>query len=203
MFNMKTGEPPASLVVLNDWNYDQHLPPLPKFHEKHPSVEMEGLDRKFYAQMRPLKFSESEPQEEGKDRKPHGVWDEKEADRYVRGNSKDLQPLEDFIANASLTTIGPSEDKLKDYVGFCVKHPTRGGLLVAKVLFDYNAFSYKCITSNTKAGICVICDGLLVLPHHVVALCYWWPEGLQDSQVIVIATVRMIYFLILIMKIHR
>ena len=90
MFNMKTGEPPASLVVLNDWNYDQHLPPLPKFHEKHPSVEMEGLDRKFYAQMRPLKFSESEPQEEGKDRKPHRVWDEKEADR---GNSKDLGGL--------------------------------------------------------------------------------------------------------------
>ena len=103
MFNMKTGEPPASLVVLNDWIYAQHLPPLPKFHEKHHSVEMEGLDRKFYAQMRPLKFSEREPQEEGKDRKPHRVWDEKEADRYVRGNSKDLQPLEDFIAGPSRT----------------------------------------------------------------------------------------------------
>ena len=189
MFSTQTGEPPASLVVLNDWIFEKYLPPLPKFHEKHHSVDMQGFDRKFYAQMRPLTFSQREPQEEGEDKKPHRVWDQEEVDRYVRGNSKDLQPLEDFIADASLTTIGPSEDKLKDYVGFCVKHPTRCGLLVAKVLFDYNALSFKCITSNTKAGICAICNGLLVLPHHVVALCYWWPEGLQDSQVIGIATV--------------
>ena len=72
MFNMKTGEPPASLVVLNDWIYAQHLPPLPKFHEKHPSVEMEGLDRKFYAQMRPLKFSERETP--GRRQKQETTW---------------------------------------------------------------------------------------------------------------------------------
>ena len=134
---MKTGEPPASLVVLNDWIYAQHLPPLPKFHEKHPSVEMEGLDRKFYAQMRPLKFSEREPQEEGKDRKPHRVWDEKEADR---GNSKDLQPLEDW----PVTQTG----RLRRFLCSTSNDPTMGGLLVAKVLF--NGLSYKCITSNTK-----------------------------------------------------
>ena len=53
-------------------------------------------------------------------------------------------------------------------------------------MFDYNAFSYNCITRATKAGICAVCGGLLVLRHHVVALCYWWPEGLEDSQVIFI-----------------
>ena len=45
--------------------------------------------------------------------------------------------------------IGPSH-KLEDYAGFCVQHPTIGGLLVAKGLFNYNGLSYKCITSNTK-----------------------------------------------------
>ena len=58
-----------------------------------------------------------------------------------------------------------------------------GGLLVARVMFDYNGLSYKYFTKNSKAGICAVCGGLLVLPHHVVALCYWWPDGLDPSQV--------------------
>ena len=67
-----------------------------------------------------------------------------------------------------------------------VPHPTLGGHLATKVMFDCNAFSFNCITRDTKAGICAVCGGLLVLRHHVVALCYWWPEGLKDSQVIFI-----------------
>ena len=70
-----------------------------------------------------------------------------------------------------------------NYIGFCVNHPSKGGLLIAKRIFDHNAFSYKYFNKDSEAGICAICGGLLVLPHHVVALCYWWPKGLDVSQV--------------------
>ena len=144
---------------------------------------MSGFNRKFYAQMMPLKFSEREDQSEGEEMKPHRVWNQAEANRYVEANPQLLQPLQAYIANASLTTIGPPEQKWDDYKGYCVRHPTMGGLLVAKVMFDYNALSYKYFTENSKAGICAVCGGLLVLPHHVVALCYWWPDGLEPSKV--------------------
>ena len=144
---------------------------------------MSGFDLKFYAQMMPLKFSEREEQSENEDKKPHRVWNQDEAERYVRANPELLRPLQAYIANASLTTIGPPKEKWNDYKGYCVSHPTMGGFLVAKVMFDHNWLSYKCITKDSKAGICAVCGGLLVLPHHVVALCYWWPDGLEPSQV--------------------
>ena len=144
---------------------------------------MSGFDLEFYAQMMPLKFSEREEQSENEEKKPHRVWNQDEAERYVRAYPELLRPLQAYIANASLTTIGPPKEKWNDYIGYCVSHPTMGGFLVAKVMFDHNWLSYKCITKDSKAGICAVCGGLLVLPHHVVALCYWWPEGLEPSKV--------------------
>jgi len=183
MFENENPSPLPSLVVLNKWIYKKYRPPLPEFDQKIHSIEKKPFDLIFYAQMRPFEFSLIEDQEVDSDRKPHRVWDHEEADRYVRANPKFLQPLQEYIADASLTTNGPPRDKWNDYKGYCVPHPTKGGHLVAKVMFDHNAFSYNCITRNTEAGICAICGGLLVLPHHVVALCYWCPEGLKDSQV--------------------
>ena len=177
------GHTPASLVALNDWVFERYKPTIPKFDKRHHSVEMSGFDLEFYAQMMPLKFSEREEQSENEDKKPHRVWNQDEAERYVRADPELLRPLQAYIANASLTTIGPPKEKWNDYIGYCVSHPTMGGFLVAKVMFNHNWFSYKCITKDSKAGICAVCGGLLVLPHNVVALCYWWPEGLEPSKV--------------------
>ena len=177
------GHKPASLVALNYWVFQTYKPTVPKFNKRLHSVERRGFHREFYAQMLPLKFSEREDQSEGEDLKPHRVWDQAEANRYVEANPELLLPLQAYIADAQLTTIGPPEQHWDDYKGYCVSHPTMGGLLVAKVMFDYNALSYKYFTENSKAGICAVCGGLLVLPHHVVALCYWWPEGLEPSKV--------------------
>ena len=185
MFEKENPSPLPSLIVLNKWIFKKYRPLLPKFDKKIHSIEKKPFDLTFYAQMRPLEFSQIEDQDADSDRKPHRVWDQEGADRYVRSNPKLLHPLQEYIADASLTTIGPSKDNWNDYKGYCVPHPTKGGHLIAKVMFDHNAFSYNCITRNTEAGICAICGGLLVLPHHVVALCYWWPEGLKDSQVII------------------
>ena len=182
MFNRDNPMPPPSLAVLNKWTYKKFCPPLPKFDKKYHSIEKKGFDELFYAQMRPLKFSEVKDPEEDDGRSPHRVWDKAEAEKYVQENFELLQPLAEFIADASLTTIGPPKEKWNDYIGYCVKPPDKDGLLIAKVMFDYNALSYDYITRNTKVGICAICGGLLALPHHVVALCYWWPEGLKDSQ---------------------
>ena len=137
-------------------------------------------DLNFFSQIEPLELSKNGARKDFVPHVPsHQVRDYVTAQLYMNFKLSKFSDLAKYSVDPCLSTLGPTSSSRDRFFGWSLPHPTMGGHLVAKpVLFDYNAMSYYGHKPSTLVGKCHFCGGLLILPDHVVAIAFWWPEGL-------------------------
>ena len=88
-----------------------------------------------------------------------------------------LTPLAPYVANPLLTTLGPSPTNRYKFKGWSIDLPDGSGSIVAHdVCFNKTTTTTGFFSKKTHIGKCAICQGILLLPTHVIILGFFWPK---------------------------
>ena len=88
-----------------------------------------------------------------------------------------LTPLAPYVANPLLTTLGPSPTNRYKFKGWSIDLPDGSGSIVAHdVCFNKTTTTTGFFSKKTHIGKCAICQGILLLPNHVIILGFFWPK---------------------------
>ena len=181
-YEAEIGLPPATLIDLNNWVRIKHPPHDISFDPSKHCIETLGYEMSFFREVEAYELSRI-----GASINPtciHTPRNHITAKQFINLHHDTLAPLQPYMADPCLTTLGPSFAARQRYHGYSIPVPQHGGDLVTHdALFDYNATSYKVVNNFTKISRCAVCGGLQILPDHVVYLCYFWPEGLSPAMV--------------------
>ena len=175
---------PDTLIELNAWTKRVHPPIVPKFdHNKHP-IEVPEYNLQFCGEIDSYQLARAGASLNPSNRIPHCPRNMVTSRRFFSLHQSLLGPLEPFIANPLLCTMGPSLENRARLHGYSIHVPHLGGDLVMKpYLFEHNALSFPILSAKSMIGRCAVCTGLLALPDFVTYLSYFWPDGLQADQV--------------------
>ena len=182
-FRQANNENPPTLVDLNTWIKFNYPPGNLDFDPSIHSIECEGYNLDFWAEIKDLDLSRSGASLNTSGIIPHCPMDMITTDQFFKLHTEHLEPLRPFVADTLLTTLGPSFRSRKNFMWWSIPVPQYGGDLVLKdALFDHNAMAYV-INNQTQVGRCAICKGLLLTPHHVTFLAYFFPDGLETDMI--------------------
>ena len=175
---------PRTLLELNQWVAEVYPPEIPQFNPlKHP-VEVDGYNLQLFGEMAVYDLARSGASVNNPSRHPHTPRNTVTAKRYIALHSDILGPLEQYMANPLLSTLGPSIMSRGRFHGYSITVPKLNGDLVAKsTLFEHNQLSMSFVSNSTLVGRCAICQGLLVLPDFVTYLAFFWPKDLKPENV--------------------
>ena len=99
-------------------------------------------------------------------------------------NSHDfLKPLQPYLANPLLTTLGPSPNKRHTFKGWSVDLPDGSGSIVAHDICFNRTATTGYVSKRTPVSMCAVCQGLHILPSHVCILGFFWPKDLQVNLI--------------------
>ena len=137
----------------------------------------------FWAEIQELELSRTGASLNSPGNLPHCPLDPVTTDQFFKLHKEYLEPLAPYVADTLLTTLGPSFSARRKYMWWSIPIPQYDGDLVLKAsLFDHNAMGYF-INNSSKVGRCAVCKGLLLTPHHVTFLAYFYPNGLENDMV--------------------
>ena len=183
-FEKEHGREPDTLVEMNRWVKSQHPPVIPSFEPKKFPLEVEGYNLELFGEMAPYDLARKGASLNNPTQKQHTPRNLITAKRFISLNQQTLGPLEPFIADPMLCTLGPSIMTRTKYHWYSVPVPQHEGDLVVKdILFEHNACSFPIITNQTMIGSCGVCNGLLALPDYITYLAYFWPKDLKPENV--------------------
>ena len=173
----------SSLIELNAWVKATYPPDPVVFDPDKHSIECEGYDLDFWSEVKDLHLARTGASLNASGIVPHCPMDRVTTDQYFKLYSEYLEPLAPYVADTLLTTLGPTFSTRRDYMWWSIPVPQMGGDLVIKdALFDYNGMSFI-ISNASQVGRCGVCRGLLLTPHHVTFLAYFYPDGLEKGMV--------------------
>ena len=182
-FRQANNDNPPTLVDLNTWIKFNYPPENLDFDPDIHSIECEGYNLDFWAEIKDLNLSRSGAGLNTSGIIPHCPMDMITTDQFFKLHMEHLEPLRPFVADTLLTTLGPSFGSRRNFMWWSIPVPQYGGDLVLKdALFDHNAMAYV-INNQTQVGRCAICKGLLLTPHHVTFLAYFFPDGLETNMI--------------------
>ena len=176
-------EEPSCLMDLNVWVKLTYPPEPVEFDPAKHSIECEGYDMDFWSEVKDLELSRTGASLSSNAIVPHCPMDRLTTDHFFKLYSEFLEPLAPYVADTMLTTLGPSFASRKNFMWWSIPVPRyKGDLVLKNALFDHNGMSFL-INNASQVGRCAVCRGLLVTPHHVTFLAYFFPDGLEEKMV--------------------
>ena len=183
-FQLEKGVLPNTLVELNKWVKTKFPPISVVFDPSKHCIELEGYEwPNFWEEIQELELSRCGAGSQSSLNSPHMPRDMITSDQFIKLHREFTQPLQPYIANPLLTTLGPSCSTRTKFFWWSIPMPKYDGDLVLKnVIFDHNAMSFI-VGNATKVGRCAVCGGLLLLPDHITMLAYFRPSGITPELV--------------------
>ena len=176
-------EEPSCLMDLNAWVKSTYPPIQVEFNPDKHCIELEAYGLDFWSEVSDYDLSRTGASLSTNGIVPHCPMDRVTTDQFFKLYNEFIEPLAPFVADTLLTTLGPSFSTRKDFMWWSIPVPKyKGDLVLKDALFDHNGMSYL-INNSSQVGRCAICRGLLVTPHHVTFLSYFYPDGLDPSMV--------------------
>ena len=180
IFNSAQGRDPHTIVELNEF-FANKYPSNLQYSQKRHCLDIPPYTFDFFKQGMRLDLDKLgvhphlHPQ--------HTPFNYGMKEIFINANDF-LTPLAPYVANPLLTTLGPSPASRYKFQGWSVDLPDGSGSIVSHdVCFNKTTTTSGFFSKRTHIGRCAFCQGLHLLPVHVIILGYFWPKDFTPDLI--------------------